>query len=162
MAALRRMAIPQDNRHLLVEAGILAMLARAGRSGEVEIQREVIGWSLHHCGQNRVYFDVFEILACASKRAVDQLCMHAGRKLNSSPRRHRGDAATPHSRSSLFSPLFNCKYRWQPVYATCLSVSKTESRSPHDACLPWWHYPKGVTSKRRGRLSALWQTWRKK
>lgn len=36
------MAIPQDNRHLLVEAGILAMLARAGRSGEVEIQREVI------------------------------------------------------------------------------------------------------------------------
>lgn len=42
MAALRRMAIPQDNRHLLVEAGILAMLARAGRSGEVEIQREVI------------------------------------------------------------------------------------------------------------------------
>ena len=42
MAALRRMAIPQDNRHLLVEAGILATLARAGRSGEVEIQREVI------------------------------------------------------------------------------------------------------------------------
>lgn len=41
MAALRRMAIPQDNRHLLVEAGILTMLARAGRSGEVEIQREV-------------------------------------------------------------------------------------------------------------------------
>lgn len=41
MAALRRIAIPQDNRHLLVEAGILAMLARAGRSGEVEIQREV-------------------------------------------------------------------------------------------------------------------------
>lgn len=43
MAALRRMAIPQDNRHLLVEAGILAMLARAGRSSEVEIQREVTG-----------------------------------------------------------------------------------------------------------------------
>lgn len=56
MAALRRMAIPQDNRHLLVEAGILAMLARAGRSGEVEIQREVIPtpgegpFRMHHIG----------------------------------------------------------------------------------------------------------------
>ncbi|CAM9748222.1 unnamed protein product, partial [Choristocarpus tenellus] len=41
MAALRRLATPQDNRHKLVQGGILKALARAGRSGEVEIRREV-------------------------------------------------------------------------------------------------------------------------
>lgn len=64
MAALRRVAIPQDNRHLLVEAGILAILARAGRSGEVEIQREVwlktcadVTWPVAH----RKYVSLVEV-----------------------------------------------------------------------------------------------------
>lgn len=41
MAALRRLAVPPDNRHLMVKAGIFAILARAGRSGEIEVQQEV-------------------------------------------------------------------------------------------------------------------------